>query len=53
MDKFDYYKAAALTGLLSGVSFSPSDDKEISDEDLMYLDLVCTRIANRMISNKY
>lgn len=53
MDKFDHYKAAALTGILAGITFEPKEDGQMSDEDLTYLDLMCVRIANRMISEKY
>lgn len=48
MDKFDEYKKAALTGILSGIIFSPKEDSQLSDDDLLYLDLLCTRIANKL-----
>lgn len=47
--KYDYYRAAALTGLLSGVTFEPKETGELTKEDLLYLDLLCSKIANQMI----
>lgn len=46
--KFDHYKAAALTGVLAGITFEPKEDGQMSDDDLIYLDIMCTRIAVRL-----
>lgn len=45
-DLFHKYKAAALTGVLAGITFEPREDGQMSDDDLLYLDIMCTRIAN-------
>lgn len=53
VDRFDFFKAAALTGILAGITFEPKEDGQMSDDDLLYLDLMCTRIANKMTQERY
>jgi len=49
-DAYVTYKAAALTGLLAGLAIEPKNQKEeVSNDDLIYLELLCDRIAQAMV----